>query len=279
MYHGAPDTFGVEEHQVAGQCCGIFFLIIAIQFFQYRDKCSAKCHGLQTCKGIGHFTEHIPTEYKVVYIFFCKKLFAFFVSFRSSGGAFVHSIFFAGSFEDQVVQESNEQTHQSQRNAGHAGISSQEETTEEEGQELRTADNVDGHREAQSRQDLTGDAQRIGDPDRQAVHEVADGFGAEVQTQEHRDTEQNQLESLRPNSSHEHDALVVANLCIFVRLLYRVNHHDTTNGMQLSTQQAQRYGNGNGLRNVHAAEHCDGDAAQRSSSFVPHNGTAGCREG
>ena len=49
--------------------------------------------------------------------------------------------------------------------------------------------------------------------------------------------------------------------------------------MQLCTQQAQRYGDGNGLRNIHTANQRYGNAAQRSSGFVPHNGTAGTCKG
>ena len=91
-------------------------------------------------------------------------------------------------------------------------------------------------RQAQSRLHLTGSGQRVGDPNRQAVHEVTDGFCAEVQAEEHRDAEEEELEDLRPPNSHEHDAFGVAGFGILIRLLNRIDEYDTADGMQLSTQ-------------------------------------------
>ena len=128
-----------------------------------------------------------------------KKFFAFFVCFRSGGGTFVHELSsLLGRIEDQVVQEGDEQTHQSQRYAGDAGILGEEEATQEERQKLRTADYVDGHRETRGPAGvLPVDAQSIGDPGRQIVHKSADGFGAKMQSKEHRNSKNKELNDLR----------------------------------------------------------------------------------
>ena len=261
MDHGTPYTLCIKEHQVTIQSCCKLFLIMSIQFFQDRYVSSTESQGLQTSKGVGHFTENIPTPCQVVDVFFGEQLFAFFVCFHSSLAAFVHSFFFVGSFEDEEVQESNEQTGQCQRDTTNTGILGQEEAAQEEGQELRTADNVDRHGKAQGRQHLAGGGQRVGDPGRQAVHKVTDGFCAEVQTEEHRDAEQEELEDQRPPNSHEHDAFGVAGLGVFVRLLNRVDKRDTADGVQLGTQEAQRHGDGNGLRYIQTADEGYGHAA------------------
>ena len=254
-------------------------MVMSIQLFQHRDKRGTESQGLQTSKGVRHFAVYVPAPCHVVNILFGEQFFAFFVSFHSSLSAFVHSFFFVGSLEDQEVHERNEQTGQCQRDTAEAGILSQEETAQEEGQELRTADNVNRHSKAQSRQHLTGGGQRIGDPDRQAVHEVTDDFCAEVQAEEHRDAEEEKFEDLRPPNSHEHDAFGVAGLGIFVRLLNRINQYDTADGVQLSTQEAQRNSDGNGLRYIQTADERYGDTAQGSGSFVPNNGAAGACKG
>ena len=240
MYHGAPDTFCVEEHQVAGQCRRVLFLIIAVELFQDWNECCAESNRLQTRKGVGHFTEHIPTEYEVVDVFFVEKLFACFIGLDCrfgtcifhSGGIFT----LVAGLEDEVVHKGDEQTSQCQRYAADAGILSEEETTQEEGKELRTADNVDRHGKAQSRQQFTGSAQRIGDPSRQAVHEGTYGFCTEINGEEHRYAEQEEFHDDVPPRSHEDDALGIAGLCMFIRLLRRINGNDTADGMQLSTQ-------------------------------------------
>ena len=234
---------------------------MSIQLFQHRNKRRAECQRLQTSKGVRHFAVYVPAPCQVVNILFGEQLFAFFVSFYSSLAAFVHNFFFVGSLEDQVVHECNEQTGQCQRDAAEAGILGQEETAQEEGQELRTADNVNRHGKAQSRQHLTGSRQRVGDPNRQAVHKVTDGFCAEVQAEEHRDAEEEELEDLRPPNSHEHDAFGVAGLGVFVRFLNRIDEYDTADGMQLSTQEAQRNSDGNGLRYIQTADEGYGHAA------------------
>ena len=74
-----------------------------------------------------------------------------------------------------------------------------------------------------------------------------------MQGKEHGDCVDKDLDDLRPPERHEGDAANVTGFGILIRLLYRIYHDDTADGMQLCTQKADRNGNGNGLGKLDTA--------------------------